>query len=316
MISKENFIKLFLDLTQYTVPYRHEHTLEKFLPKGYKKDSVGNYYIEIGKSNTLFECHMDTASYEPVEKVEHVIKGNIISSKGNTILGGDDKGGMAIVLGMVEQKIPGVYYFFIGEEKNGIGSRQLIATDPDYLRQFEKSIAFDRKEYGSVVNIQFGRRCCSPEFEAEVVKRLEQNGIPWDKSLSHGMGTDNGLFMDVIPEITNLSTGVFYEHSWRERIDIDYTYRVLKAVSKIDWESLPTVRIPMSQREEWELEKRKWAKEKEEREETRKVRKKEEVDKWMKDYKVKNKLEDLEESVTSNPKFIKNFNDFKNKKGE
>ena len=39
---------LFLKLTEYTIPFGYEHTLEHLLPKGVKKDSIGNYYIEKG----------------------------------------------------------------------------------------------------------------------------------------------------------------------------------------------------------------------------------------------------------------------------
>ena len=39
---------LFLKLTEYTIPYGHETKLEKYLPTGYKKDSIGNYYIQVG----------------------------------------------------------------------------------------------------------------------------------------------------------------------------------------------------------------------------------------------------------------------------
>ena len=87
MISKKDFTQLFLDLTQSTVPHGLEYRLEKFLPTGFKTDRAGmNYYIEIGNSETMFECHMDTVGYE-VEKIKHVIKGDIIKTNGNTILG-------------------------------------------------------------------------------------------------------------------------------------------------------------------------------------------------------------------------------------
>ena len=47
-MSKEEFKQLFLKLTEYTIPFGHESKLEKYLPIGYKKDSIGNYYYEIG----------------------------------------------------------------------------------------------------------------------------------------------------------------------------------------------------------------------------------------------------------------------------
>ena len=84
-----NFKETFLKLTEYTIPYKHESKLEKYLPKGYKKDSISNYYIEVGNSETLFTTHLDTYSSK-YEKVTHVIEGNMIKTDGKTILGGDD----------------------------------------------------------------------------------------------------------------------------------------------------------------------------------------------------------------------------------
>ena len=176
MISKKDFTKLFLELTETTVPHGLEYRLEKFLPTGYKTDKAGmNYYIEVGQSDTLFECHMDTAGYEP-SKVTHVIEGDIIKTDGSTRLGGDNKCGMAILLCMIKERKPGTYFFFIGEERNGIGSRAILESDPNYFKKFKRSIAFDRRGYGSVVNVQFGRPCCSPEFEVAVVEELKKNG--------------------------------------------------------------------------------------------------------------------------------------------
>ena len=80
-----NFKETFLKLTEYTIPYKYEYKLEKYLPKGYKKDSIGNYYIKIGNSETLFTTHLDTYS-DKYEKVKHIIEGNIIKTDGKTMV--------------------------------------------------------------------------------------------------------------------------------------------------------------------------------------------------------------------------------------
>jgi len=100
----DKFKDLFLKLTEYTIPYGHETKLEKYLPTGYKKDSIGNYYIQVGKSETLFTTHLDTYC-EKYEKVNHVIEGDIIKTDGTTILGGDNKLGMTILLNMIQMLI-------------------------------------------------------------------------------------------------------------------------------------------------------------------------------------------------------------------
>ena len=82
-----NFKENFLKLTEYTIPFGYESDIEHLLPSGWKKDSVGNYYYQIGSSETLFTSHLDVATDEKV-KINHVIKGNIIKTDGTTILGG------------------------------------------------------------------------------------------------------------------------------------------------------------------------------------------------------------------------------------
>ena len=77
-MTKEEFKSLFLKLTEWTIPFEEEGRLEKYLPTGFKKDTVGNYYYEIGKSETLFTTHLDTYCTE-LEKVNHVHTQNVCS---------------------------------------------------------------------------------------------------------------------------------------------------------------------------------------------------------------------------------------------
>ena len=79
-----NFKETFIKLTEYTVPFGYEYTLENLLPSGWKKDSIGNYYYEIGNSKTLFTSHLDTASKDR-EKINHIIEDDIIKTDGKTI---------------------------------------------------------------------------------------------------------------------------------------------------------------------------------------------------------------------------------------
>ena len=114
-MTKEQFKELFLKLTQYTIPFGEEEKLEKYLPSGYKKDTIGNYYYEIGNSETLFTTHLDTYCTK-YEKVNHVIDEKDtykIKTDETTILGGDNKLGCSILIGMINRGIPGVYYFFL-----------------------------------------------------------------------------------------------------------------------------------------------------------------------------------------------------------
>src|SRR4051812_25253002 len=100
-----NFRETFLQLTEYTTPYKTETDLEEFLIEripDLRRDAIGNYHKIIGESETLFTCHLDNYC-KTKEKVNHVIEGNIISTDKTTVLGGDNKAGVTILLYLIEQ---------------------------------------------------------------------------------------------------------------------------------------------------------------------------------------------------------------------
>ena len=237
----------FLQLTKYTYPYGTEGFLQSYLPEGYKKDAYGNYYYLIGENpTTMFTCHLDTACSKQV-KVNHVQTKNIIKTDGSSILGADDKAGMVVVLNMIENKVPGLYYFFIGEEVGCIGSGKLAQdwVNSEFSYTVSKVVSFDRRSTCSVITHQWYGRCCSDEFAEELSLRLNSTGqrlkLEPDDT---GVLTDSAQFMDIVPECTNISVGYMYEHTTGEYQDIDYLQRLCKAVCLIDWETLPVERNP------------------------------------------------------------------------
>lgn len=237
----------FLQLTKYTYPYGTESFLKSYLPEGTKKDKHGNYYYLIGDNpSVMFTCHLDTACGKQ-EKVKHVINNNIIKTDGKTILGADDKAGMVVLLYMIENKVPGLYYFFIGEEVGCVGSGRLSSewSSTDFSYTVNKVVSFDRRSDCSIITDQFYGRCCSDEFAEELASRLNNAGYnlklePDDT----GVLTDSAQFMDIVPECTNISVGYNYEHTTSEYQDIDYLSRLCKSVCSIDWETLPVERDP------------------------------------------------------------------------
>ncbi len=240
-----DFKKTFLNLTDYTIPFGKEDTLEHLLPNGWKKDAIGNYYYEIDNSETLFTSHLDTAS-KNYEKVNHIINGNIISTDKTTILGGDNKAGCTVLFYLISKGIPGTYYFFLGEESTvhgdyPYGSIHAIEEKPEYFKKFKRIITFDRKEKGSIVNRQLGRVCCSNIFVDNLIKEFYNVGMKFHKD-STGYYTDSAFFVDLIPECVNISVGVWNEHTVNEYVDISYIKDVALAASKINWEGLSTDR--------------------------------------------------------------------------
>ena len=118
-----NIKEKFIELTTRTYPHGTEEELFHLLD-GLNKDDFGNLFIKIGESDVMFASHLDTATSSKTDVV-HVIKGDIIQTNGCSILGADDKAGVTIMLYMIENKIPGLYYFFVGEEVGCIGSKKV-----------------------------------------------------------------------------------------------------------------------------------------------------------------------------------------------
>lgn len=239
-----NFKETFLKLTEYTVPFGYESELESILPSGFKKDSIGNYFYKIGNSKTLFTTHLDTACKDR-QKVNHVIEGDIIKTDGTTILGGDNKAGCTILFYLIENNIPGTYYFFLGEEFSvhnnyPYGSLLAIEENKDFIN-FDRVISFDRKEMGQMVTRQLARKCCSNEFADSLISEFKMLGVEYEKDET-GYYTDSAFFIDTVSEIVNLSCGVWNEHTKSEYVSIKYIEQVAKAAIKINWEKLPVVR--------------------------------------------------------------------------
>ena len=249
--NKENFIfDTFIKLTSRTYPYGIEDSLVAemkncgLFPKDLMKDIHGNYYFQIGESRTIFASHLDTAN-KVAGPVKHVIDGNIIKTDGTSILGADDKAGVTVMLHLINNKVPGLYYFFIGEEVGCIGSGLAAKSISDFKGKYDRIISFDRRDVFSVITHQSWSRCCSNEFADELANQLNSTGLGLSyKKDDGGVYTDSAEFIDIIPECTNLSVGYYKEHTHTESQDIDHLERLANACLKVDWDNLPTVRDP------------------------------------------------------------------------
>ena len=240
--------KKFLQLTGYTYPHGTEAHLRSYLPNNTIKDTHGNYYVLIGDNpTTMFTCHLDT-SCSKMERVKHVQDSTFIKTDGKTILGADDKAGMVVMLNMIEKKVPGLYYFFIGEEVGCIGSGRLASVweDNKFSETIKKVVSFDRRDVCSVITHQYYGRCCSDKFAEALAARLNKAGGLLLSPDDTGVVTDSAKFMHIVPECTNISVGYYNEHTTREVQDIVYLQKLCKAVCEIDWESLPIVRDPLT----------------------------------------------------------------------
>ena len=229
----------FVNLTKFTYIHGNEFLLEKYLPEGFEKDRFDNYFYKVGDSETMFTCHLDTATSK-FEKVNHIFDKNFIKTDGSTILGADDKAGMTIMLYMISKEVPGLYYFFLGEEVGCIGSGYAATLD---FSKYKRCISFDRRGYGSVITHQLRGRCCSQLFANKLSEELTNLGLSYSPD-STGIVTDSAMFVEQISECTNLSVGYFKEHTRSESQDIVYLKKLCQACVEINWDKLPVDREP------------------------------------------------------------------------
>ncbi|NLY47232.1 MAG: M20/M25/M40 family metallo-hydrolase [Tissierella sp.] len=119
MINEKRLLERFLNYIQIDSPTKDEREFADYLMKEMKEIGLEVYMDDAGekvgsnsgnvigklKGNTegetiLFSAHMDTVS--PGRGIKPVIKDGVIYSDGTTILGGDDKAGIAATLEAIE----------------------------------------------------------------------------------------------------------------------------------------------------------------------------------------------------------------------
>jgi len=276
-----NVREKFLQLTNNRTPKGLEESVIKLITEfTLQKDEFDNYYYIIKKSdgtfsNTMFSAHLDTidrgpSSYsvghydnelkkwiypekneEEKEKdkeklIKHVFDGDFVKTDGNTNLGADDKAGVTIMINLMSEGVPGLYYFFMGEESGCVGSSSLSRVykskvESGVLPQVNKCIAFDRRGYDSIITEQMSSECCSDVFAKDLAAKLNEYGF-WFKPDPTGIYTDSAEFTDVISECTNLSVGYFSEHTTSEKQDLEFLELFAITLTKIDWEKLQVFR--------------------------------------------------------------------------
>ena len=241
-----NVTETFLKLTSKTYPHGSESELNGLLPDYLDYDEFGNRYLQIGDSSCMFTSHLDTATSQKTD-VKHVIEGNICKTDKSSILGADDKAGVTIMLWMIWNKIPGLYYFFIGEEVGCIGSKALAnKIRNNKIENITKVISFDRRGTDSVITFQASSRCCSEKFAQALSDELNKNKTFRYKPDPSGIWTDSAQFTSIYPECTNISVGYSSEHTTWESQNLEHLEQLADTCLNIDWEGLPIERDPKS----------------------------------------------------------------------
>lgn len=212
-------------------------------------DGAGNLHYDYrfangAHSKTLFVAHTDTVAKLDSQNNEFVVMGDFVCSGGWDVLGADDGAGIAVLQQMMDNNVPGYYIFTRCEERGGLGSKYLAAKHPELMAEFDRAVAFDRKGTTSIITYQQGERCASDEFAEALAQLLaDQNVLMMTDET--GIYTDTYEFAGIIPECTNISVGYEYAHSTAERQNVKFLETLANAACTIDWESLPTKRVPL-----------------------------------------------------------------------
>jgi hypothetical protein len=102
-------------------------------------------------------------------------------------------------------------------------------------------ISFDKAGYGSIVSHQSLLRTASDEFCHNLSQKFRESGMDFFTD-SSGVHTDSALFLNHVPECTNISVGYFGQHTTSEYQDMDYLQKLSECVLNIPWDELPTHR--------------------------------------------------------------------------
>lgn len=240
-------MKRLLKILKYKRP--HMSSSEAECIKTIITDKYQHYLLEDNiiivtdpTSKTLFSCHTDTVHSTSGEQIVHYNKNQNILFKADTEpLGADNGAGIWLLLEMIDANIPGTYVFHRGEERGGVGATTLANLHPEFLQQFDRAIAFDRRGSTSVITHQGGSRCCSEGFAKALCDQFKTVGLYMECDPT-GIFTDTAMYTHLIPECTNISCGYDHEHSAAESLDLTYLQKLRAACLSINWEALPTVR--------------------------------------------------------------------------
>lgn len=246
----------FLKLTSKTYPFGTEDELVEDMKcqgifPNLEKDAWGNYLIRVGQSRTIFTAHLDTACRDQSDVKHFISKQQIVTTDGKTILGADDKAGVTILLWLIKNNIPGLYYFFIGEEVGCVGS-SAASVYGQFKGLYERVISFDRRGTNSVITYQSSSRSCSDDFAKELSSQLNRFSNLYYRPDDTGVYTDSAEFVDIVPECTNISVGYQSEHTFRESQDLYHLNKLALACLDVKWEELPTKRVAGSKESKWD----------------------------------------------------------------
>jgi hypothetical protein len=216
-------------------------------------DGAGNVHVDTRKGpqhRTMFTAHTDTVHRRDGENLIRLDTTDPRSIKwradAGSCLGADDGAGVALLMHMLDEGVPGYYVFFRGEECGGTGSTWLAQEMPTVLDELDRCISFDRADYMDVITHQAGERCCSDEFAKALADALTTDDLALAfVADSTGVFTDSANLTREIAECTNVSVGYKHQHGDGEWQDVSFLVLLAAQLVLVPWDDLPVKRDPL-----------------------------------------------------------------------
>lgn len=218
--------------------------------------SVDYATVPATPSTTLFSCHVDTIDpmeppkdwgKKPFKKdiVYDTFAGEIFLAENSAggSLGADDGVGVWLMLRMLEAKVPGTYVFHRGEERGGLGSKEMLLKQRKWLGEFEAAVAFDRGQDFEIITHQGSQRCASDKYATALAVQFKKYGMDYELS-TRGSFTDTKVYRGVIPECINLGVGYQNQHGTDETLDYAHAFALKNALVQVNFDALPIDRDP------------------------------------------------------------------------
>lgn len=231
--------EIFLELVELGgVPHGYEDAVYQDLLSQQGFTYVKGNYHKPGTLPIVLTAHLDTVHDSPGPH-PFLVEDNFVHTNGLSILGADDKAGVALIL-YLAHKLPVHFVLFYGEEYGLLGSKSMasdIQRQPNALNKALVMLSLDRQGTTDVVWHQLGAPTANHEVAAWLARALSKNG-DYQFQPAEGIFTDSYAFQNLIPNCMNLSVGYYNAHSTRELQNLTYLDWLGERLLDLNWEAL------------------------------------------------------------------------------
>ncbi|MGM0507733.1 MAG: M20/M25/M40 family metallo-hydrolase [Fusobacteriota bacterium] len=227
MINQKRIIKNFIEMAEISSPSLNEKEMAEYLLQKLKSldleiledgsnkipnGNCGNIIARLPGSgdSIMFSAHLDTVT--PCENIKAIENKNIIQSKGDTILGGDDKAGIAAIIEMIEvireNDIPHPDIFLVFSVAEEIGLKGAREIELEKYSDIKYGFVLDASGSPGTVAIQAPYQ---DEIKLRFIGKAAHAGIEPEKGINAlymASKAISKLEMGQIDELSTLNLGI------------------------------------------------------------------------------------------------------------